>query len=82
MTSVQLWNLDDGVPLTPRVASAASFEHLITDNFRADAPRFLPEPWGYATEESDRYWSDEIPELAMNLLSDQDILESMIDWDE
>jgi len=44
----QLWNLDDGVPLTPRVASAATFEHLITDDFRADTPAVLPEPWGYA----------------------------------
>ncbi|KAI9570697.1 extracellular phospholipase C [Boletus coccyginus] len=43
----KLWNLDGGVPLTPRVFSAATFEHLITDDFRADAPAVLPEPWGY-----------------------------------
>ncbi|KAF9233990.1 phosphoesterase [Melanogaster broomeanus] len=43
----KLWNLDGGAPLTPRVASAATFEHLITDNFRDDTPATLPEPWGY-----------------------------------
>ena len=47
----QLWNLDNGVPLTPRVASAATFEHLIKDDFRADAPSILPEPWGYTRRE-------------------------------
>ncbi|KAG9317969.1 phosphoesterase family-domain-containing protein [Chiua virens] len=43
----KLWNLDKGVPLTPRVGSAATFEHLITDTFREDTPVVLPEPWGY-----------------------------------
>lgn len=49
----QLWNLDGGVPLTPRVAAAATFEHLITDRFRVDAPRVLPAPWGYASEDGE-----------------------------
>ncbi|KAG6375750.1 phosphoesterase family-domain-containing protein [Boletus reticuloceps] len=49
----KLWNLDDGVPLTPRAASAASFEHLITDDFRADTPAVLPDPWGYTREDSE-----------------------------
>ncbi|KAF8802573.1 PLC-A group protein Nfis1 [Phlegmacium glaucopus] len=40
----KLWNLDKGVPLTSRVAFASSFEHLITDKFRHDAPAKLPNP--------------------------------------
>ena len=42
--SGQLWNLDNGVPLTTRVAFASSFEHLITNTFRDDTPVTLPNP--------------------------------------
>ena len=40
----QLWNLDDGVPLTPRVAFASTFENIITDTFRDDVIVTLPNP--------------------------------------
>jgi phospholipase C len=40
----QLWNLDDGVPSTPRVGFASTFEHLITNIFRDDTPTTLPNP--------------------------------------
>ncbi|KAF8838111.1 phosphoesterase superfamily protein [Paxillus ammoniavirescens] len=43
----KLWNLDGGAPLSPRIGSAATFEHLITNHFRDDTPATLPEPWGY-----------------------------------
>ncbi|KAF8996212.1 phosphoesterase [Cyathus striatus] len=40
----KLWNLDNGTPLTARVAFASTFEHLITNTFRADTPTTLPNP--------------------------------------
>jgi phospholipase C len=40
----ELWNLDDGIPLTPRVAYSSTFEHLITDDLRTDTPETLPDP--------------------------------------
>lgn len=70
---LQLWNLDGGVPLTPRVASAATFEHLITDDFRADAPLVLPEPWGYTREE-------DLDPATSRLLDNLDHLASIPDW--
>lgn len=74
---LQLWNLDGGVPLTPRVASAATFEHLITDDFRADAPLVLPEPWGYTREED----LDQAKVSATSrLLDNLDYLAGMPDW--
>lgn len=76
----QLWNLDDGVPLTPRVAAAASFEHLITDDFRADAPQVLPEPWGCTKEDSGEQPS---PKSATSrLLDNLDYLDSLPDWED
>ena len=40
----ELWGLDT---LTPRVAYASTFEHLITDNLRTDTPATLPNPYPY-----------------------------------
>jgi len=40
----KLWNLDNGVPLTPRVGFASTFEHLITNTFRSNAIATLPNP--------------------------------------
>jgi phospholipase C len=39
-----LWNLDT---LTPRTAWSATFEHLITDQYRDDAPATLPDPYPF-----------------------------------
>ena len=77
----QLWNLDNGVPLTPRVASAATFEHLIKDDFRADAPSVLPKPWGYTRGEG-RHKPEGSPVSAISrLMVNLDYLDSGIpDW--
>jgi phospholipase C len=40
----ELWGLET---LTPRVAWSATFEHLITNKFRADTPAKLPNPFPY-----------------------------------
>jgi len=40
----ELWNLDNGVPLTPRVGYSSTFEHLIQDKIRTDTPTTLPDP--------------------------------------
>ena len=40
----KLWGLDN---LTPRTAYSATFEHLITDEFRDDTPRTLPAAYPY-----------------------------------
>lgn len=40
----ELWNLDNGVPLTPRVGYSSTFEHLILDEMRTDTPATLPNP--------------------------------------
>ncbi|KAF8552983.1 phosphoesterase-domain-containing protein [Imleria badia] len=78
----KLWNLDDGVPLTPRVASAASFEHLITDDFRADAPQFLPEPWRYTREDVEELDGGSPESTMSRLLDNLDHLDSMPDWED
>lgn len=76
----QLWNLDNGVPLTPRVASAATFERLIKDDFRADAPSVLPEPWGY-TRREDRHQPEGSPVSATSRLMDNlDYLDGIPNW--
>lgn len=78
---LQLWNLDDGVPLTPRVASAATFEHLITDDFRVDTPLVLPEPWGYTREEDLDQFKVSPASASTSRLSDNlDYLDSLLDW--
>ena len=77
----QLWNLDDGIPLTPRVASAATFEHLIKDDSRADAPSVLPEPWGYTRRREDPNQPEGSPVSAASQLMDNlDYLDSIPDW--
>ena len=75
------------MPLTPRVAAAASFEHLITDNFRSDTPRFLPEPWGYAKEETEgdqdqSGMSFGIETETSRLMDNSDYFDSMLNWEE
>jgi len=74
----KLWNLDDGMPLTPRVASAASFEHLITDASRADTPLHLPEPWGDASEGVE----DMDRPTTSDLLENTDYLVKVPDWED
>ncbi|KAG8219154.1 extracellular phospholipase C [Butyriboletus roseoflavus] len=76
----KLWNLDDGVPLTPRVSSAATFEHLITDDFRTDAPLVLPEPWGYTREGGRPEILDASASAMSGLLDNVDYLASTLDW--
>ena len=40
----ELWSLDNGTPLTPRVGWSSTFEHLILDKIRHDTPSNLPRP--------------------------------------